>query len=366
MPPDVTLVTGCFDLSIYNQNSRDLATSIQSMRTLLEIPIYLVIFCDSTMLPHIQAIRNNEYNLANYTQYEVTDITALWAYQYIDIVKKNREHYHPTKDVRTCAESHILCCNKFDFVLQTMNRNPFYTSKFGWIDANIGTNASKICSDYSLSLLPDILQNVGEKFRIQILNVTDKKFKQDEHLREYYNQYRWVVCGCLFTTGKEIGNRILHRLKEVFVETTKSGYGHGEEMLYLSVFDDFYNDIDRSYGDYHHILNNFIYPTKGFDYILHCIINNYIEHSYMKEAYDCCKHVLTAYKDQQDGIWFHIMFKMYLSCYYHKREDLDVFMKLFTHSIRTNVAIRKEFEANRLFYLSQFAFFDPKLAENID
>ena len=29
---------------------------------------------------------------------------------------------------------HLITINKFDFVLQTTEINPFHTSKFGWID----------------------------------------------------------------------------------------------------------------------------------------------------------------------------------------------------------------------------------------
>ena len=29
----------------------------------------------------------------------------------------------------------------------------------------------------------------------------NKKYIKEENLREYYNSYKWVVCGCLFITG---------------------------------------------------------------------------------------------------------------------------------------------------------------------
>ena len=39
------------------------------------------------------------------------------------------------------------------------------------------------------------------------------------------------------------------------------GYGHGEEMLYLEILDEFYDDIERSYGDYGQIINNYFLKT---------------------------------------------------------------------------------------------------------
>jgi len=199
------------------------------------------------------------------------DFTEVEFYQYVDLIKKNRADYHPTKDKRTCAESHILCCSKFNFVLQVMKTNPFNTSKFGWIDANIGANFSKICTGYENHMLLHILHNSSEKFHIQILNVCDKKYMNVALKKEMYLEYRWIVCGGLFICGLNSA-AILNRLNELFIETTQQGFGHGEEMLYLEVLDEFYDDIERGYGDYHMILNNFLRPSKGFDYILEFII----------------------------------------------------------------------------------------------
>jgi hypothetical protein len=122
------------------------------------------------------------------------------------------------------------------------------------------------------------------KFHIQILNVCDKKFKDPAHKREYYNQYRWVVCGGFFVTAPEAGISILSRLKEIFVETTQAGYGHGEEMFYLEVLDEYSEQIRGTYGDYGQILDNFIYPTQNIEYVYHTILANYKNYGYEIEA----------------------------------------------------------------------------------
>jgi len=354
MIPDVTLTTACMDLTSYYQTARDITTTIESMRTLLAIPVYLVIFCDSKTYPHIQQIRS-QYNLEDQTYYVVLSLKMLWAYKFIDQVKKNREVFHPTRDARTCAESHIVCCNKFDFVLQTIQMNPFNTSKFGWIDANIGPNANKVCWEYKPHMLPDILNNVCDKFRIQVLNVTDKKYILPENAREYYLHYRWVVSGCFFTTGKDIGVRILNRLKENFVQTTNLGCGHGEEMLYLPILDEFYDDIHRTYGDYHHTFNNFIKPVVGLQYIRDNIVNTYTRFQYWKEGYDCCKIMLDQFRGEHDGIWFGVMYNMYLCTYYYKPEELEIYLNKFKQHIMINPALKRELDSKKEFYLQQFA-----------
>jgi len=353
MTPDVTLTTACLDLTQYFETSRDLNTAIESMRTLLEIPVYLVIFCDTKTYPAIQAIREPH---ADKTYYIVLNLSMLWSYQYIDKVKENRAKYHPTKDARTCAESHILCCNKFDFVLQTIHLNPFKTSKFGWIDANLGPNASKVCTDYKPDMLPYILNNVCDKFRIQLINVTNKKYKKPENLKEAYEQYRWVVAGCLFTTSKYIGIRILNRLKELFVETTNFGFGHAEEALFLPVLDEYYDDIYRTYGDYQHTFNNFIKPTVGFSYIRSYLLNNYTNFEYWKEGYDCSKIISAEYNGQSGDEWFEILYHTYLHKLYYKKEEAEPYLKIFKQYIIENPVLYEEFNRRKDFYRQQFAY----------
>ena len=167
MTPDCTLTTACFDLTKYNINSRPLTDSINNMRELLGVPCYLVIYTDNNCIDLIKEIRNS-FNLNHITKYIVNDFEQLSYYKYNDIIKKNRDTYWPTRDVRTCSESHLLCCSKFNFVLNTINENPFNTTRFGWIDANLSKNFSKICEDFNNVLLLDILNNNSEKFHIQI------------------------------------------------------------------------------------------------------------------------------------------------------------------------------------------------------
>jgi len=114
------------------------------MKSLLEVPCYLIIFTDTILIEHIQKIRK-ENSLDKLTQYYIYEPEQLDTFHYLQTVKANREKYHPTKDERTCAESHLICCSKFELVLKSMTLNPFNTSKFGWMDANIGMNFSKIC-----------------------------------------------------------------------------------------------------------------------------------------------------------------------------------------------------------------------------
>ena len=279
-----------------------------------------------------------------------------------DLVKKNRETYHPTKDERTCSESHILCCNKFNFVLKTMNLNPFNTTKFGWIDSNLRPNCEKICENYEKNMLLKILHDSrSDKFHLQILNVCDKKYKEKHNKREMYQQYRWIVCGCLFITGIDVGKKILNRLNDNFIETTIMGYGHGEEMFFLEIIDEFYDDIERGYGDYRNILNNFIQPTKGFDYLNNCIVKSYLHYGYHREGYDCCKKLINQienYNVQVDyNIYFDLLFSLYVFTFYHKsKEEARSVVEHIKNVVAKNPLVKSEYDKNKDFYESQFNY----------
>jgi hypothetical protein len=319
------------------------------MKSLLEVPCYLVIFCDNKTYPLIKELRKNN-SLEFLTHYIVDEFENLEVFKYNELVKKNRLAYHPTRDERTCSESHLLCCNKFNFILKIMDLNPFNTNKFGWIDSNLNEKFTKICENYTNNMLLQVLNNVTEKFHIQILNVCDKKYKMNENKKEYYSRYQWLVCGCLFTTGKTIGKKILTRLNEIFIETTNLGYGHGEEMFYLEVIDEFYDDIERSYGDYNNILNNFIKPTKGYYYINELIVKKYLHYGYNKECYECCKKLLNEienYNVEIDySIYFSLLFSFFVSSFYYKKEEVKHILKHIENLIDTNPYIKLDLDPN--------------------
>ena len=153
----------------------------------------------------------------------------------------------------------------------------------------------KICEDYTQELFFRLLDGLTEKVHVQILNVVDKRFKEPEHRREYYEQYRWLVCGSFFSCGPEHGRPLLRRLKEIFLEHTEAGYGHGEEMFWLPVLDEFQDSIVRGYGDYGQILNNLLVPSRNLGYVMY-VFRRFQELGYAREQGDCAEALLRAEK----------------------------------------------------------------------
>jgi hypothetical protein len=273
---------------------------------------------------HLQKVRAS-FNLLDLTYFIVKNVEDLEFFKFNKIVKHNRERYYPTRDQRTCSESHLICCSKFNFVLEAIELNAFNTKRFAWVDSNLGPNNCKIAVNYNHNMLLKVLNHDSEKFHVQVMNVCDKKYKEKINKKEMYEQYRWVVCGCFFMTGIETGKKILRRLNEIVVETSLLGYGHGEEMFYLEVLDEFYDDIERSYGDYGNILNNFFGPTVNIHYINHLIVRNYINHGYYKEGYECCFKLVREIENYNTivdyELYLTILYNYYICTYYFKNSE---------------------------------------------
>lgn len=356
--PDCTLVTASYNLNTLHRGARTAEEILQGMKGVLEMPCYLVIYCDSSLTSAITAARAKDFS--KQTVVHEVPFEELWSYQFLDKVKENRRQYHPTADERTSAETHLVTCNKFDFVLRTMEENPFSTSKFGWIDSVCRENMAKICENYNHSILYSALNAATEKFHIQVLNVCDKKYKKKENKREYYEQYRWVVCGCLFTCGMEVGKKILNRLKENVRETTELGYGHGEEMFYLEILDEFYEDIVRSYGDYGQILNNFARPTTNIWYIVECIVKGYSHMSYHRECYECCKDLVKEIESYRLNVSYDLMmeiyFRYYIATFYHKRHEARGIADTIHRMCQVNPYFNEVYKRNGEFYTIQLSW----------
>jgi len=359
--PDCTLVTACFCLNKNNDNyTKNMDDIEKSMDTVLRMPCYFVFFGDELTIPLIKKKRK-EYGLNSISRFYQIEKKDLWSFQYLDKVNKNREIFWPTRDQRTNSVSYLIQCNKFDFVLQIINKNPFKTSKFGWIDSFVNENGSKICENYDHGkLLKALTYAKAEKFHVQIMNVNDKKYKNSEHKEEYYQQYRWVVCGCFFTCGLEIGKHVLNRLKDICVQTIELGYGHGEEMFYLEVLDEFYDDIHRSYGDYGQILNNFIGPTRNIMYIYHHILKRYLQFGYNRECYDCAKALLAEIESfnifVDYPIYLDILFTQYVAAYYCNKVEAKRVALHIKEVCSLNPYVMREYNNNKEFLDQQFAY----------
>ena len=130
-------------------------------------------------------------------------------------------------------------------------------------------------------------------------------------------------------------------------------------MFYLEILEKYYDDIIRSYGDYGHILNNFININIGIDYILNLIIKNYLNYGYYRECYDCCFKILNSIENNDEidySSYFLILFYSYIALYYFDKQKAKVIKSNILKLIQDNPFINLEYNKNKNFYDCQFKF----------
>ena len=374
---DATIVSACFYLKdYYPEKSQLFARNVSEMvnengEFLLEKLCYMTIFCDNHTYPEIFKIRNEKYNLGKFTKYYVMNFEDIWTYQWKDKVIENREKHWPTRDTRAEWPSHLITCNKADFILTAINENFFNTSNFVWCDFNI----KKIFNDqrvkeyydkkYSLkerdTIFLNILSNIPKKFHVQIINVIDKKYLLNQNKLEFYNHYRYKIAGTLFSLSNIPDNiKILEELKQNFINMVELGFGHGEEMLFYDVYYKNFNNFERSYGDYSEVIYNFCYPTENLNYVLNSIVKNYLNLKYYEECLEACEKVLYSFYNKKIemnwNLFLNFLFYKYVSSFYCDK-DLSIKTALEILYYVDNVQDFKiEFNKSREFYLQQLSF----------
>ena len=359
--PNCTLVTGCFLLTKYNQKSRPLEELSKSLEAVLRTPCYLVIYCNEPLKEFIHQERT-KYRLEAMTKVVVQEVEELWAYQFADQIRRNRMTYWPTADSRISTESTVVVFNKFNFVLQTIQENPFQTDHVAWIDAFLGENGTKISidGDFQTKLMYNLKHLHPNKFHIQVLNVEDKKYKEDPHKREFYEKARWIAVGAFFATATQIGIKILSCIQEIIAHTVQLGFGHSEEYFYLEILDDFFDDIHHGYGDYMYTMDNFLVPKKGLTFVyLGAVMGNY-SRQYYREAQNAAEAILhsleESYAEPNYDMYVRVCSALY-RCYQNSnpQKAYDMAQKI-RHSYKTHPLFRYYYD--NLYYMIDMNDFD--------
>jgi len=280
-PPPTTVFTALFFLS---DKTRTRQNCLDNIAALLKCPVYLVIFCNKELYADIALARQNA-GFEKITTYNVMEVEELPAWEFYDRVQENREKYWPTRDLRATTESHLITISKHYIARRVARENPFKTRKFLWCDGCLGKK-------FNQELFIPLLKALPDTFKITQIRVYDKQYIDSVHWKEYFAKYRYIVGGGIFSfTSSEKHLEILTTLETISYKHIAAGFGHGEEMTYLSVLD----EIDLSYGDYDLLLDNFIIPVRGHWHIYNRIILPSWELGYYKECLRALEHVLAIY-----------------------------------------------------------------------
>ena len=292
--PRVTVVSACLYVDDATHTVADL---VEGTREMLSANVYLVLFCSKALLPELVKHRAGKTHM---TVFVCTELNELWTAAYHDTVVHNRERDWPTRDARAGVWSHLVTCNKFDWVSQVIQDNPFNTPVVAWADNKLSKMMPLGSGDSVAQLQRAVsaLQTL-DTFFIQVMGAVDPALLAPGAVAHYYAKYRHVVCGCLFALPVSHA-WVLDALKKVFIATVEAGYGHGEEMLYPEVIARNPEVFSHSFGDYRDILTNCPTPRQNIPYVLNFIIRPLCAMGRRREAATVCDAVLRTLEAWQE------------------------------------------------------------------
>jgi len=204
----------CSVITIYNKNEPEI---------LLEIDIPLIICCDNSI------------------HYEL---------------------YEKRKSLGYENNTHFIIENKFDeltIIEKSITENPFKSSKFLWLHANI----NHICHNFKQYKLLSAINHVKQnKLHIQIIG---------------YNEINRKIIG----GGIGIMLRVIKFIKML-------------NLNYNDILTHFYDDIEKYYGNSYDALNNFIVCKKNYEFIVDNIMKKYYIKREIKQCKDISKYILNS------------------------------------------------------------------------
>lgn len=265
----VTLVTAFYDLTKYDgviPGRRTAETYLElAKRKTLTIPYKMVIYSDTDYIDKIKTIREQVSDAP--TEYITKPMHEWEYYKQIDQIKesmtKGRSAALRKKLHWKISPGYSVCvCSKWACLKDTIDRNPYESTHFLWIDFGMG---------YLLDSNPKF----GQHFAEFISNPSDKiKITQRWYVDEkIINTPEFIQNGFAFAAGVFGGAKAnLLEMKQLFDERRntdlKQGLALVEEHLFAKLYVEYPDKFDLSYGDYYHILDNLYKPRMGFSYIV--------------------------------------------------------------------------------------------------
>lgn len=250
-----TIVTAYYELPNSTPSDAYLKAGIR----LMKVNQPMVVYCEEKTVPFITEHRGDRK-----THIVALPYNQIIMYKYLDTIKANREKYWPTRHSRCESEVHALVLSKADFILRTMEINPFNTIYFAWSDFSLlgkkPHGSDNYTNDSVYEKLDKICNNPRPRFTIELINCWNNEDKKD--MRNFFAEYRWTCAGCFYTTDIAAGKIICQKIIDKSIEITLAGYGHSEEMMISYVIDEYEQYFNFYVGDYQDTIDNY-YKIRG-------------------------------------------------------------------------------------------------------
>jgi hypothetical protein len=268
-----TAVTMFFDLSTLadrNQEVRDARFYMEHGKATLSLVNPMVIFCDASTKPQIEAIRSAAVPDPALTIYVVKNITDYDLYKNtFEIISENRKDKPHYKEYRNTPSYFILMMFKFEamYLAKQLIQTPFYA----WVDFG-GVRILRSFSD----CIPKILNT--PKPKITLCYIHYRGTEELRSMKEYLKDGGPCgIAGGGFTVESSYMTRFYTLTLSIFHEMLGQGVGHSDEQV-LTYFYHRYPELCTLYnGDYYSIGTNYHEPKEDYDAIRWFFIQKCLE-----------------------------------------------------------------------------------------
>jgi hypothetical protein len=191
-------------------------------------------------------------------------------------------------DPRNTASYYLLCMARYDAIKKVIEKNPFNSTHFSWINICIERMGQKNLLNLELAL-----SQYRDKFSTCYIDYIPPHFTI--YLKDYYKYGRTSLCSGFFTGNKEYMYTFCNKIEEAFLETLEKGYGHADEQLFLMVYYKNPELFDFYYGDYQQMITNYTYIKENVDVTINLVIpKSYTDNNY-EVCYNSCKFIWNSY-----------------------------------------------------------------------
>lgn len=309
-----TLVTAYFNLAKCPDASkeikeRDQAYYLSHSNSTLTLPYNLIIYTDEDSLPLIQQIRPSY--LADKTKYIIWDFEKI-SFQkegkslpetfsdYRNKIHQNRKEKPYHFDNRNTASYYLFCMSRYGMLKDTIQKNPFGSSHFAWINVCIERMGYK-----NIIHLDEALSIKRDKFSTVYIDYIPHSLIQNVH--EYFRFGRCSMCSGFFTGDAKHMYEVCDKIEDKFLQFLEMGYGHADEQLYSPVYFENPHLFEQYYGDYQEMISNYVYTYDHVDKVLHIFIPRSYEYRNYQKCKDACEFVMRSVKREKcelnDDLW---------------------------------------------------------------
>lgn len=255
-----TFVSAVFNC---NKNSFFINKYIKKCLRTLVIDCPLIVYCEEEYADIFRTIRKI-FGFEHITQINTVKLEDLYFYQFKKFLTRGED-----LDTNYNKNAHVVMCNKFKFLLDSIQENPFCTTHFAWIDINLLDKTFNDSVNYLdigiYDKIKEIASNPRDKFSIEVINHWTPAWYAN--LAAFYERYQWIVAGCFFTMENEVGKVVLQKLIDKAREITLQGFGSGEESFFSFIIDENPELFHLYVGDYQDTIHNYYSITKNHNYV---------------------------------------------------------------------------------------------------